>query len=297
MEKLFYNDYLRNLSEKFLRRLDEISGVYGFEYGIEFELAICEILRAFLPDKYGVSRGFVVTKEGEMAGDDIIIYDQQRFPTLRNNSKLDFAKKEQIPVEAVFAYFEIKHTLVLNNEDSRSSINYAVEQVKKVKELCNRREKVGIYQIDPHLPEIPNSIKCNDLPNYRNPIFTGIISRYVADTDSKNRIADVDQIYQLSFNRDIDHSNDNPELIILGKSNYLATGYYKKDNKEEGIETLFHIRDKIQFYGIYKSENLAYGILLAYLMNAIDFIRLGKMPWTSMINQLALGKKTTPNKT
>ncbi|WP_395065488.1 DUF6602 domain-containing protein [Flavobacterium sp.] len=286
MEQLLYNNYIRTLSEKFNRRLDDISGTYGFEYGIEFELAICEILRSFLPLKYGICRGFVVSESGEMAGDDIIIYDQERFPTLRINDKENFSRKEQIPIEAVYAYIEAKHTIILGNLTSKSSVNNAVSQVKKIKELCEQRSKIGIFQIDPHLPEFKNDIKCDHLPKHRNPIFTAIISRYVAFENPTNRITDKNEINKLLFSKDIDKSIFNPELIIMGKSNYLATGHYYDESKSDGVETIFSLPDKENFYGVHIAENLTYGLFLAYLIHAIDYIRLGRMPWANMINQI-----------
>ena len=56
------------------------------------------MLRIFLPSKYGVCRGFVVNRHGDKAGDDIIIYDQEKFPTLRLLPKDDFSLKEEIPI-------------------------------------------------------------------------------------------------------------------------------------------------------------------------------------------------------
>lgn len=142
---LLYKNYLKLLSNKFLRKLEDISGVYGFDYGVEFEIAVCEILRSFLPSKYGVCRGFVVNENGNVAGDDIIIYDQERFPTLRLTDQKDIARKEQIPIEAVYAYIEAKHTLILGDKESNSSLNHALEQVRKVKELCLVRDRVKIF--------------------------------------------------------------------------------------------------------------------------------------------------------
>lgn len=286
MEQLLYNNYIKTLSEKFNRRLDDIFGKYGFEYGIEFELAVCEILRSFLPLKYGICRGFVVTESGEMAGDDIIIYDQERFPTLRINDKDNFSRKEQIPIEAVYAYLEIKHTIILGNSKSTSSINHAISQVNKIKELCDQRTKVGIFQVDPHLPEFKNNLRCEHLPEHRNPIFTAIISRYVAFENSTNRLTDVNEISNLLFTKDIDNSIYNPELIIIGNSNYLATGHYCDKYEKDGIETIFSLPDKKSFYGVHIAENLTYGLFLAYLIHAIDYIRLGRMPWANMINQI-----------
>ncbi|RZL61700.1 MAG: hypothetical protein EOO93_12500 [Pedobacter sp.] len=286
MAQQLYNNYIKTLSDKVDRRLEDIFGTFGFDYGIEFELAICDILRSFLPSKYGVCRGFVVSESGDSAGDDIIIYDHERFPTLRINDKENYSRKEQIPIEAVYAYIEAKHTIILGDSSSNSSINKAVSQVKKIKELCDRRAKVGIFQIDPHLPELQNNLKCDHLPKYRNPVFTAVISRYVAFEKSTNRLSDVSEINNLLFLKDIDMSIYNPELIIMGKSNYLATGHYFDESRTDGIETQFTLPGKIPFYGVHVAENLTYGLFLAYLIHSLDYIRLGRMPWANMINEI-----------
>ena len=110
-------------------------------YGGEFEIAICQILREFLPNKYGICRGFVVSSDGEIAGDDIIIFDQERFPTLKLKGVGQYARKEQIPIEAVYAYIEAKHSINLLQKDN-NSIFKAIKQVESVKRLCNKREKI-----------------------------------------------------------------------------------------------------------------------------------------------------------
>lgn len=106
-----YNNYVIDLNNKFQRRLDDIAADHNFDYGNEFEIAVCEVLREFLPLKYGICRGHVVSFDGNKTGDDIIIYDQERFPTLRLNRRDNFSRKENIPIEAVYAYFEAKHTI------------------------------------------------------------------------------------------------------------------------------------------------------------------------------------------
>ena len=69
-------------------------------------MSVCKFLRRFLPLKYGICRGFVVDRHGNT---DIITYDQELYPTLRFlDSDNQFAQKEQIPVEVVYAYIEAK---------------------------------------------------------------------------------------------------------------------------------------------------------------------------------------------
>lgn len=64
-----YDNFVVELSRKFLARLEDIKADYNFDLGDEFEIAICELLRIFLPTKYGVCRGFVVDSNGNKEGD------------------------------------------------------------------------------------------------------------------------------------------------------------------------------------------------------------------------------------
>jgi len=84
--------------------------VHNFDYGDEFEIALCEVLRTILPGRAAVCRGYVIAQDGRMAGDDIIVFDATRFPVLRALGD-DLSRKEKVPAEAVLAYIEAKHTL------------------------------------------------------------------------------------------------------------------------------------------------------------------------------------------
>ncbi|MCY7977718.1 hypothetical protein P8843_13890 [Bacillus inaquosorum] len=104
MSKHLYSNYIVTLAYQFQRIIDDIMVDYGFDYGDEFEVVICKALRKTLPNNYGICRGHVVSADSRKEGDDIIIFDQERFPTLRNNKKEDYSRKENIPIEAVYAY-------------------------------------------------------------------------------------------------------------------------------------------------------------------------------------------------
>jgi len=194
MKRYLYDDYIIKLARKINNRLDEISADYNFDYGDEFELAICDLLRSFLPNKYGVCRGFIVNKAGEKAGDDIIIYDQERFPTLNQIKQEDLSRKENIPIEAVYCYIEAKYTLDIS---STKETNYqkAISQVKNVKTLVQQRSNYELNKNDPyHSVKDPISLPQGIYP-CRNPIFSMIISRYVSV--GKNRIVDTNLICTL----------------------------------------------------------------------------------------------------
>src|SRR5690606_9041015 len=133
MEKYLYDGLIVRLAEKFTRRIEEIESDFNFELGDEFEFAICDILQNMLPDKFGVARGFVVNKNGEKKGDDIIIYDRNRFPTLRFHDKNQFHRLENIPIEAVYAYIEAKHSIEYNSSDKKNTFFKAFKQSSEAK--------------------------------------------------------------------------------------------------------------------------------------------------------------------
>ena len=55
-------------------------------------------------------------RHGNTAGDDIITYDQELYPTLRFlDSDNQFAQKEQIPVEVVYAYIELSEKRIFQS--------------------------------------------------------------------------------------------------------------------------------------------------------------------------------------
>ena len=141
-----YRNYLESLAKAFKYRFEPISTYYNFDSGDEFENALCYVLREILPSKYGICRGHVIPAEGQSAGDDMVIFDKERFPTLRLFPQESYDRKQDIPIEAVYAYIEAKYTLHINGgiNDGQSLIK-AWSQVAAVKVICEKRE--------PRLPE------------------------------------------------------------------------------------------------------------------------------------------------
>lgn len=253
---MLYNDYLKKLSERFERKLLDMESVYNFDKGPEFEFAICDILRAFLPLQYGVCRGFVVSSTGETAGDDIIIYDQSKFPTLRLTEKSSFARKEMIPVEAVYAYIEAKHTL------NKETLQVAFKQIGKIKEVCDLRDK---WVIADNWDEL--------LPMHKNPVFTMIFARHTTGTEIGPEINLLDSQGQKYL----------PETIIAGANLISQIFHYDADSIQQPI--LFQLENKRCQHFTLQTPNMAYGIGLTSLIAAIDWIRLGPIHWVDTINE------------
>lgn len=286
-----YGNYVKNLHDKFIRRLDDIEAEFNFDYGDEFEIAICEILRSFLPQKFGICRGFVVDSKGNTAGDDIIIYDQERFPTLKLVHRNDYARKEKIPIEAVYAYIEAKHNFAINDDPDKCVLRKAIIQCSSVKKICSQRTKTELYQNDPYLTETNRKITQIDwLPTYRNPVLGIIISRHVSN--QKEKLTDENEINSLLHAIPLEMNPHFPDLIIAGRHNMLCPAY---NTGEKFKSTLFMLTDKNYGADVLTRNDLSYGIGLAHLFAALDWIRLGRMPWSDILNDAKKDDYTPQN--
>ena len=271
-----YDNFLTDFQKKIDTFFTTIKANFNFDLGDEFEVQLCKMLRVFLPIKYGVCRGFVVNRNGDKAGDDIIIYDQERFPTLRLLPKDDFSLKEEIPIEAVYAYLEVKHNL------TKESLNKALTQVMTVKKLVSQRTQMSIYQTDPYVSN--DLVQINPveyLPSFRNPVFCGIIGKFSIGTED---IEIVNEFLESHVN--VLHESEEfkffPELIVGGHNNISRTSYVKNATT---FPTIFNSPNAYKrVYQIIKTPNLSFAICFSYLMVAIDFVRLGQMPWAEILN-------------
>jgi hypothetical protein len=192
---MLYNDYLKTVARRFENLFSEISAEYNFEYGTEFEIILCRALRAILPQKYGVCRGFVVSENNQIAGDDIIIYDQEIFPSLRVLYSNNYEFKSSIPIEAVYAYIEAKYTIGINGNDGQS-LNKALSQVSKVKQVINQRKKRLPIQLDAYT-SLPKEFYLNrgdEWPDTDNCAYGAVFALGVRERKGKPPIKDARRI-------------------------------------------------------------------------------------------------------
>jgi len=189
-------------SQKYRALLDNIETIYNFDTGYEIENVLCNFLRNILPEKYGICRGFVVSASG---GDDIIFFDQYKLPTLRFLPKGDYSLKQQIPIEAVYAYIEAKSTL---NEETLAT---ALVQVQKVKELLLSRKPLPLSCISEgvFLPSTPQRNN-QHFPQYWNPPYTIIWGRNFdfKDISSFNQLVTIPSIMNMLY----------PDMVLSGSS-------------------------------------------------------------------------------
>ena len=53
---MMYRNYIETLAKRFEAAFSTIEAGYNFDFGPEFEIALCRMLRTALPTRFGVSR-------------------------------------------------------------------------------------------------------------------------------------------------------------------------------------------------------------------------------------------------
>jgi hypothetical protein len=274
---LFYDDFVKKIAENFEAALSEIQAGHNFDLGPEFEVAVCKMLRRALPQRFGICRGYVITLDGESAGDDIIIYERLRFPTLRSLDE-DYSRKEKVPVEAVFAYIETKHTLEINGEGP-SSLMKAIKQAAEVARVCNTRAAVPLTQITPSVNLATAKVEpIRGFPSIRNPMYTMVLSRFVRLNPGEAAATDDEGIEAalLSFNL---RGGKPPDLLVAGHSH---VGFPLSQSETEATMFSPFLPEGARLVGRTASK-LAFGIGVVHLLWALDYIELGKMPWNKIV--------------
>lgn len=274
-KKLHYNGYVEKLSKRFALALDRIEAHHNFEFGDEFEIALCELLRRILPEQYGICRGYLICADGKRAGNDIIIYDRLRFPTLRLLERGRYDRREGIPVEAACAYIEAKHTMYLKGQDGQS-FRKALQQVANAKSLP--RERRPLEAIEPyfHLPR--GTVVANlPLPPLRNPMFGAIIARRVAVKKNELPLQEGSKIVAELRKDKSTKPPPGPDLVIAGENCVLlpsceARGYMHP-----------FLWDRQNRLTPVVADGLAFGVGVCSLLYALDLIQLGRMPYPELI--------------
>lgn len=280
-----YPDILKTLSRKIENYLSEIEANYNFDLGPEFEIALCRIFQKVLPSRFGVCRGFVIDRKGRKAGDDIVIYDKLRFPTLRMLDE-DFAQKECVPFEAVYACFEAKHNLELDTDLEKSSFNKAINQIKQIRTLD--RPKRSLNKITDNINlENRTANPIEGWPNYFNPLFTGVLSRKASinENDQKEGIDKGELNQELSYKFlckkiEAEFGVNWPDIIVVG-TGVLAMPTYTLPDKN--IIVPFVDAENHKPLRVVKTKYNALALGICNILRALEFINLDSMPWEAVL--------------
>lgn len=274
-----YRDFVRSLSDRVAQSLSTIETEHNFEYGTEFEIAMCEALRSALPDKFGITRGYVVDEDGKAAGDDIVIFERTRFPTIALRNRDDYARKEFVPIEAAGCYIEAKHTLHLEGDGPQSLI-HACKQIEDVKKRVSLRPPVNPGQILPYFDvgaenaQIPASF-----PEILNPMYGVLFARRVRRNQNTPLLTDGQEIEKAVSGIQFAAS---PDLMVLGENVVVIPAVGKPK-----VPGFFEVRSPfcLPMSTLHSKvvDGVAYGIAFCLIMFALDWIQLGVLPWHKLI--------------
>ncbi|MEZ4682090.1 MAG: DUF6602 domain-containing protein [Caldilineaceae bacterium] len=276
-----YRNFAGTLALRLESSLSLIQAGHNFEYGPEFEITLCDMLRSVLPNNYGIARGFLTTENSTIAGDDIIIYERSRFPALALREQDNFARKEFIPVEAAYCYIEAKHTVVLD-DDGPSSLKKAYAQVAAAKNSWNCAP-VSPNQLKPYT-STENGIKVNvppECPKILNPPYGMILARQVRIGPRGDIVSDpavIDEALQKFTLPD----GPPPDLISLGASNVCVPTLTNEAN-EIMLRSPFYIEGRSKLVSRVVENKYAFSVAFMSLMAALDWIELGVLPWHRII--------------
>lgn len=276
-----YNDWLGHLAERFQAKFNDIRTVHNFDYGDEFEIALCEVLKSIIPRRASVCRGFIVAQDGTLAGDDIIIFDSTRFPALRAIGE-DLSRKEQVPAEAVLAYIEAKHTLYLHGS-SGQSLEKATAQTAAVKSLS--RTPLEHRYLIPGLDLGDQVIPPPTLPKIKNPWYTAIWSRKT-DWSGTERSISPQALSSME-------SRLRPDIIATDQGCLMPmllkydTGALmpRMEIRPFLCEATAHVWTDL--------KDISLGFAAVHLLSAIEWIVLSEVPWNRMMSSCVRKNKVT----
>ncbi len=102
--------------------------IHSGEYGIYREELVKKWLKLFIPEKFGISSGFLINSKGEISTQcDLIIYDKDKTPMIETIENQKF-----FPVETVILVGEIKSDI--NSISQLNSYLLKLSEIKKIRD-------------------------------------------------------------------------------------------------------------------------------------------------------------------
>lgn len=285
----WYGGWFDDVVQRLENELKERRGLENLELGPELEIAVCHALRGLLPARVDVCRGWVVDRTGAQAGDDIIVYDASRFPTLRGLGP-DLTRRERVPAEAVLAYIEVKHTLYagakVRRKNKGQSLEKACSQVAALKRL--ERDAMPLEALAPRFALPKGAIQRRPgFPAVRNPWYTAVwavhlqVDRDLADTPARAVAHRLEEIERGSVPRRL-----LPDVIAAGQVMMTPAVNVSRTTREARP----FLTDGT--HPVFTSGVPALGLAIMHLSWAIEDILLGELPWRHLIHeQLATGER------
>lgn len=184
-------------------------------------------------------------------------------PTLRSNMSRQFPVKEQIPVDAVYAYIECKHSI-----SDEAVLKKAIGQAEAVKKLILTRQGLKNPDYEADGPVYNGRVRDwpPTFPALKNQPFCAVFARKYSPDVAVPSSA----------------SEPSPDLLILG-NNHIATQtvYLGADGPKSSL--FFDGKYGAGLLAEPASSN-AYGLGLVTLLQALSWIELLPIDWSATLN-------------
>ncbi|MGX2983839.1 DUF6602 domain-containing protein, partial [Helicobacter sp. 23-1045] len=144
-----YENFLISTSKEIIAVKDRVRFLIGNKHNAEEgrykEIILREILRSFLPERYGIGTGFVICSGDNVTSQiDIIIYDK-----FSKNSNAEILKKGEFIIvdnKSVVGIIEVKSSFDSNIFSQRNSKDEnAIEKILANKKMIGNKIFAGIF--------------------------------------------------------------------------------------------------------------------------------------------------------
>ena len=133
--------------------------IHPGEFGMYRERIVGELLKPYLPEKFAIGTGFIIThKNNRSTQCDLIIYDKESTPIIENGEQRFF------PVECVVGVIEVKSKM---SKDNLKKALVKLSNIKKLREDINPK--------NPYVKRKLSKIEFNPLINPYDQIATFLI--------------------------------------------------------------------------------------------------------------------------
>lgn len=192
------------------------------------ELKLVNMLKKFIPKKYGIGTGVIIDREGNQSRQcDIIIYDNQNYPDVLSISSSKF-----YPIEIVYAVIEVKTRLNL------SSARESIQNIESVKSLKQSNQRFRVYPTDP-VEKIDDNTSFWETQSPTPPL--GFVFAYKSKT---NKLRTFHNWYNSELNRNF------PDFVCCLDQGILLL----KSEKMRDLPMAFPINDGVQFHEVGSKE-------------------------------------------
>ena len=166
--------------------------------------------------------------------------------------------------------------------DDGQSLAKAISQVSRAKELCSQRTPVPLSAISPHMnakgfvASIPDG-----WPEQKNPLFAAIIASQVRRKKGDGNLISAGDARDLIL-RSATVDQYTQDLFVLGQR-LIGIPAIPLEGQRRQVDSPFQVHGKTTPMLIVLNGDNAFALGLVQLMWALDWIQLGKIPWSGIV--------------